>query len=168
MKITEPKLDHRAERPYMGIRVQVPMIEMEKGVIPELLGEVMAWLETQGVAPAGSPFIRYHVINMAGMMDIEMGWPVHRALPGNGRIRAGVLPPGRYVSLVYTGILNGIKGNKALLDWVKENGLTLDRWDVENGDAFRSRYESYLTDPKDEPDQTEWETEVAIKVADGK
>ena len=77
-----------------------------------------------------------------------------------------MLPAGRYASLVYTGLLNGLHGNQVLLDWVKENGLTLDRWAVENGDAFRSRYESYLTDPEDEPDQTEWETEVAIKVAE--
>ena len=61
--ITEPKLEDRNEQRYVGIRTQVPMGEIEK-VIPQLLGEVLAWLEKQGVAPAGAPFMRFHVINM--------------------------------------------------------------------------------------------------------
>jgi hypothetical protein len=29
-----------------------------------------------------------------------------------------------------------------------------------------ARYESYLTNPQEQPDPAKWETEVAIKVAD--
>ncbi len=72
--ITEPKLEDRNAQPYVGIRTQVPMKEF-KGVVPQLLGEVFAWLEKQGVPPAGAPFMRFHVINMAEKMDIEMGGP---------------------------------------------------------------------------------------------
>lgn len=163
--ITEPKLEDRKERHYMGIRTQVPMKEFKKAT-PQLLGEVFAWLEKQGVAPAGAPFMRFHVINMEAKMDIELGVPVVSALSGEGRIAAGVLPAGRYAALVYTGVRNGIKGNKALLDWGAKKGLVWDRWDAENGDAFGARVESYLTDPADEPDQDKWETEVAIRLAD--
>ncbi|GHO74952.1 hypothetical protein KSD_27230 [Ktedonobacter sp. SOSP1-85] len=66
--ITEPKLEDRKERHYMGIRTQVPMKEF-KEAIPQLLGEVFAWLEKQGVVPAGAPFMRYHVINKAVGLD---------------------------------------------------------------------------------------------------
>ena len=166
MKITEPKLSDREAQHYMGIRTQVPMKEMGKGVIPQLQGEVLVWLEKQGVAPAGAPFIRFHVIDMQAQMDIEMGWPVQSPLSGNDRVRAGVLPAGRYASLVYTGLRNGIKGNKVLLDWAAGKGLVWDRWDEANGDAFGARFESYLTDPKDEPKQAKWEIEVAIRLAD--
>jgi effector-binding domain-containing protein len=55
--------------------------------------------------------MRYHVINMADKLDIELGWPVAASLTGNGRINASMLPAGRYASLIYTGIENGIKGN---------------------------------------------------------
>src|SRR5258706_15421728 len=116
MKMTEPKLDNRNEQPYMGIRTQVPAKEFSK-VIPELHSEVMAWMRKQGINPSGAPFMRYHVINMPGLMDVEMGWPVAKALTGDGRITAGVLPAGNYASLVYTGVKNGIGGNKALLEW---------------------------------------------------
>jgi effector-binding domain-containing protein len=118
------------------------------------------------VAPAGAPFIRYHVINMQAKLDIEVGAPVAGPLPGDGRVKAGVLPAGRYAALVYTGVENGIKGNQALLDWARAKGIRWDRWDDENGDAFGARYESFLTNPADEPDPAKWETEVAIRLAD--
>jgi len=162
---TEPKLEHRDEQPYVAIRTQVPMRKF-KTVIPQLLGEVFAWLEKQGVAPAGAPFMRFHVINMAAKMDLELGAPVATAVPGDDRLSAGVLPAGRYASLVYTGVKNGIKGNAALLDWGAEKGLVWDTWVAENGDGFGARLESYLTDPDEEPDPAKWETEVAIKLAD--
>jgi effector-binding domain-containing protein len=165
MKTTEPKLEDRSAQHYMGIRTQAPMTEL-KQVIPQLLGEVFGWLDKRGVAWAGPPFARFHVIDMEGIMDIEMGVPVAGALAGDGRVSPGVLPAGRYASLIYTGNENAFKGNKALLDWGAKQGLVWDRWDDENGDAFGSRYESYLTNPADEPDEAQWETEVAIRLAD--
>ena len=163
--ITEPKLEDRPEQPTVGIRTQVPMKAFKK-VIPQLLAEVFAWTEQQGIAPVGPPFMRFHVINMAGDMDVELGVPVATTMPGDGRVTAGALPAGRYATLVYTGVRNGVKANAALLDWGAAHGLVWDRQDTEAGDAFAGRYESYLTDPAEEPDQKKWETEVAIRVAD--
>lgn len=162
--MTEPKLEERAEQPYVAIRTQTAMGELGT-VIPQLDREVFAWLGKQGVEPAGAPFIRYHVIDMAAQLDIEVGVPVATALPGEGRIVAGALPAGRYATLVYTGVHNGIPANAALLAWGAEHGLVWDTWATERGDGFGSRLESYLTDPDDEPDLAKWETEVAIRLA---
>jgi len=161
--VTEPKIDERAEKPYLGIRTQTPFKGMSK-VIDKLFKELFAWAKQQGVEPAGPPFLRLHVIDMAGEMDLEVGIPVEMALPGDGRVIPGVLPAGRYASLVYIG--SGLTGNKTLLDWAKANGLAWDRWQDPKGDAFRSRYETFLTDPDMEPRKTKWEVEVAIKLAD--
>lgn len=163
--ITEPKLEDRKDQHYVGVRTQVEMREFPV-VIPQLLGETFGWLGSQGVPPAGAPFMRYHVINMESKLDIEMGVPVASATPGNGRVAPGVLPAGRYASLIYTGVANGMKGNAALLDWGAAKGLVWDSWVAENGDGFGSRFESYLTDPAVEPDMAKWETEVAIRLAD--
>ncbi|HZO90190.1 MAG TPA: GyrI-like domain-containing protein [Chthonomonadaceae bacterium] len=113
---------------------------------------------------SGPPFLRYHVIDMAGDMDIEVGFPVATPHAGEGRVSAGVLPAGRYANLIYIG--SGLAGNKALIEWARANNLAFDRWDDEKGDAFRSRYEAYLTDPRVGPRKTKWEVEVAIKLAD--
>jgi effector-binding domain-containing protein len=161
---TQPKLEDRSEQHYVGIRTQTPMNKL-RTVIPKLLDEVFAWLEKQGVAPAGAPFIRYHVINMESKLDIEMGVPVASALSGDDRISPGVLPAGRYAVLIYTGVRNGIKANAALLEWGAEKGLVWDRWEAENGDGFGARLETFLTDPDTEPDPAKWETEVAIRLA---
>src|SRR5215475_12200848 len=133
MKITEPKLEDRSEQHYAGIRTEAPMGQLPN-VIPQLLGEVFAWLGKQGMPPAGAPFIRYHVIDMEAKLDIELGVPVAAAVSGDNRVSAGVLPAGRYASLVYTGVTNGIAGNRALLDWAKEQGITWDRWNTDKGD----------------------------------
>ena len=45
--ITKPKLEDRTEQHYLGIRTQVPMKALRK-VIPQLHGEVFAFLDNQG------------------------------------------------------------------------------------------------------------------------
>jgi effector-binding domain-containing protein len=164
--MTPPLVEQREAQHYVGIRTQVPIKGLRK-TIPELLGELFASAEQQGIGPAGPPFIRYHVIDMAGLMDVELGIPVADAVVGSGRITPGVLPAGTYAVLVYTGVNNGIKANAALLDWAAKQGITWDRWDAETGDAFACRIESFLTGPDEEPDRAKWQTEVAIKTTGG-
>ena len=162
--ISEPKVEDRAEQPYMGIRTQATMQELST-VIPQRLSEVFAWLQQRGVAPAGPPFIRYHVIDMAATLEIELGVPVAGAVPGDGRVSAGMLPAGRYATLIYQDVGRGIEANAALLDWGARQGLAWDSWTAENGEGFGARFEPFLTDPQDQPDPTKWETEVAIRLA---
>lgn len=161
--VSGPKIDERAEQPYMGIRVQVPMKGMFT-VIGKLFKELHKWEKATGVKAAGTPLLRYHVIDMQGEMDIEACIPVAEPLTESGRIKPDLIPAGRYASLIYVG--NGYTGNKTLIEWAKASGLKWDRWDDPRGEGFRSRYESYLTDPAIEPKKTKWEVEVAIKLAD--
>lgn len=161
---TEPKIDTRPEQPYLGIRTQTPMKGMFK-VVDNLFKELGLWQKQHGIDSAGAPFLRYHVIDMEGVMDIEVGIPVAAAISGDECVSAGILPAGRYASLIYVG--NGYTGNKTLIEWAKANGLAWDAWDDPAGHAFRSRYERYLTDPKIQPLKSKWEVEVAIKLVDG-
>jgi len=161
--IGKPKIDTRTEQPYMGIRTIAPFKGMSKA-IGKLSDEMNAWVNEHKVKTAGPPFLRYHVIDMRGCMDIEFGFPVRKTLPNDGQVKACVLPAGRYASLIYSG--GGISGNRALIEWVHAQGMDFDRWDTEQGDNFRSRYETYLTDPKVEPRRSRWDIEVAIKLAD--
>ncbi len=159
--IGQPILDHRGEKPYLGIRIQTPMKGMS-AVVTRLFKELSVWATQNGVEVVGPPFLRYHVIAMDADMDIEACIPTLADPPDAGRVSPGVLPAGRYASLVYTG--SGYAGNKALVEWAKSNEIAWDRWDDEKGDAFRARYESYLTDPAKEPRRKNWEVEVAIKL----
>jgi effector-binding domain-containing protein len=161
--ISAPQIDERPERLYMGIRAIAPFRSMFAEV-DKLLKELRKWVNAHGIAEEGPFFLRYHVIDMDGPMDIEVGFVVAEHLPGDERVKPDTLPTGRYASLIYTG--SGLKGNKALLNWAKDQGLALDRWNEPEGDAFRCRYEAYLTDYRIEHRKTKWEIELAIKLAD--
>jgi hypothetical protein len=102
---------------------------------------------------------------MAGPMDVEVGVVTPGPVEGDGRVTADVLPAGRYAALTY--LNHGLRANRALLDWVQEQGLQLDRADSEAGDRFACRYELYLTDPRSERMKTRWRIELAMLLADG-
>jgi hypothetical protein len=161
--IGKPKIEPRPAQVYMGIRTLAPFSGMSK-VITKLSKEMNRWIMDRNIVPVGPPILRYHVIDMRGFMDLTFGIPVATALPADGPVAAGTLVAGRYASLIYSG--SGLAGNKALIEWVHGNQLEFDRWDTAEGDNFRCRYESFLTDPKVEPRKTRWEIEVAIKLAD--
>jgi effector-binding domain-containing protein len=163
---SKPKLDQRSEQQYVGIRTQVPMQDMP-AAIDKAFTELFAWLGTRGIAPAGAPLIRYHIINMTEKMDIEMGVPIAAVVSGDERVCGGTLPAGCYASLIHTGHYSGlIETTRVLIEWAKANGIMWDRWDDPQGDAFRSRLEIYLTNPAEVPDSSQWQTEIAIKLAD--
>ena len=161
--IGEPKIDTRPKQVYMGIRTIAPFKGMFK-VVNRIADELHTWVDEHRIKTSGPPFLRYHVIDMRGSMDISFCVPVRKAFPEGGQVKADVLPAGRYASLVYSG--GGISGNRALIEWVRAKSMDFDRWDTEQGDNFRSRYETYLTDPKVEPRKSKWKIEVAIKLAD--
>jgi len=160
---TEPKISLRDEQPYMGIRVKTPFKGMF-AVVDKLLKELRTWVKAHGIADEGPFLLRYHVIDMAGIMDIEVGFIVGKPLGGDERVKPGVLPKGRYAQLTYTHY--ALRAIKALLGWIKANHIQVDRWNNPEGDAFACRYEAYLTDYRIEPQKKAWEIELAIKLAD--
>lgn len=161
--IGKPKIDKRPKQAYMGIRTIAPFKGMFK-VIGRIANELNNWVDENKIKTSGPPFLRYHIIDMRGSMDISYCVPVRKTLPDDGDVKADFIPAGRYASLIYSG--GGISGNRAVIEWVRGQGLDFDRWDTEQGDNFAGRYETYLTDPKVEPRKSRWQIEVAIKLAD--
>ena len=160
--IGKPKIDKRSKMIYMGIRAIVPFKGMSKE-IGKLADELNDWVAVNKIKTAGPPFLRYHVIDMSGFMDISFCVPIKKALPNDGNVKADFVPAGRYAHLIYSG--GGISGNRALIEWVRAQGMDFDRWDTDQGDNFAGRYETYLTDPSVEPRKSKWKIEVAIKLA---
>lgn len=161
----QPMIEQRAALPYAGIAMQFPMDGFPAAVdaaFPELFG----WLAGRGIQPAGPPFIRYHVIDMPAELDVEFGVPVVAAVPGDDRVRAGVLPAGRYVTLRHTGPYDGlVASNAALQDWAKARGITFGSRETGHGEAWPGRVEHYLTDPSAEPDPAKWQVDIAYLVS---
>jgi effector-binding domain-containing protein len=163
--ITSPKVVERGEQPYVAVKSVVSMKEIG-AVAGKFLGEVFGWAAGHGLAPAGAPFFKYNAIDMERGLEIEFGVPTANLVTGDDRVIAGVLPAGRYASLVHRGPYEQLlDANAALLDWIKEQGLAMDVSESPQGDRFGGRLEIYLTDPAVEKDPDKWETEVAIKLA---
>jgi effector-binding domain-containing protein len=160
--ISPPRIEYREEKHTVGIRMHAPF----KGMFAEAdkrLKELRVWVKRHDIADEGPFFSRYHVIDMNGFMDLEVGFMVSTPLAGDERVKPGILPAGRYATLTYSG--SGLRGNKALIEWARENGVVWDRWDDPAGDAFRCRYETYTTHVRLVPRKTK-DVELAIKVTD--
>lgn len=158
-----PEITERAEQPYVAIRADVTMEQLPG--LADRLGEVFGWLAEHGAAPAGAPFFRYHVIDMASLLTVEAGVPVAAAVEGDDRVTAGVLPAGRYGTAIHVGPYDGLIGAvDNLLQWADSQGLEWDKSDAADGEHWGGRLEIYLTDPREQPDPATWETQLAFRL----
>jgi len=162
-EIGAPGIDHRTARQYVGLRIITPFEGMFAQT-DKLFKELRQWVNAHGLADQGPYFLRYHVIDMKGLMDVEAGFVLTSQQTGDERVKSGVLPAGRYAHLTYSRY--ALRGNQALLSWVKENKLEADRKDTPKGEVFGCRYEAYLTDYRTEPRKTKWQVNLAIRLRD--
>lgn len=156
---SEPvKLQDRTAVAYAAVRARLSLGELGPA-LAKLWPEVSAWLDEQGIVPAGRPLIRYHVIDMPEV-EISVGLPVASGAVGDGRIEVAELPAGRYAVLVHVGPYEGlVQANADLQSWAADHGVAFDGSDGAPG--WAGRVEFYLTDPMDDPDPLAWRTEVA-------
>ena len=164
MELLEPpRLVERPRQDYLGIRVVTPFRGM-LSVRDELLKELSSWLAGHGADDVGPFFLRLHVIDMSGPMDVEVGVITPGALAGDARVRPGTLPAGRYATLTYRD--HSLRANRALIEWAADHDLAFDRSESPEGDHFACRYEAFLTDPRTEPRKTKWAVELNFRVAE--
>ncbi|MFE2378118.1 GyrI-like domain-containing protein [Streptomyces sp. NPDC059398] len=171
-----PVAAERAAQPYAAIKETVTMDTFP--VVADRLSEVFGWLAERGIEPAGAPFFRYDVIDVERGMEVEAGVPVARPPEGaaggtdsmdadTGEVFAGTLPAGRYLTVTHIGHPDELLGVTAgLLEYAAARGM---EWDVEKADVVEEwgcRLEIYKTDPREEPDMSKWETELAFRLAD--
>jgi effector-binding domain-containing protein len=159
-----PQIQVRAAQHYAAIPAAVPMDGISAAAdqaYPALFG----WLASQGIPPAGPPFIRYLVIDMARELQLELGVPIAAPIAVSGHIQSGTLPAGRYAVLRHTGPYDGlVASNAALQQWAADHGIEFDASEANGVSTWRGRAEHYLTDPSQEPDPAKWETDVAYLI----
>jgi effector-binding domain-containing protein len=100
---------------------------------------------------------------MDNELELEAGVPVASLVEGTGEIRPGVLPAGRYATVVHTGHPDTlVTATRDLLEWAAERDL---EWDSD-GETWGCRLEEYLSDPDEVPDMREWQTRLAFRLHD--
>ena len=140
-------------QPIVGIRTTTSMEEIAQA-IGALFGEVMDYLNQNGLSPAGMPFTIYHEMDR-DRLDMECGMPVASAVEGTERVRSGELPAGKMVTVTHMGPYEQLGQTwSALKDWMEKQGLQ----------AAGAPWEVYVTDPGAEPDQSKWRTDIFFPV----
>jgi effector-binding domain-containing protein len=169
----EPRVEERPASPYVGIHSRVTGEAQFRRAVDDGFPELFAWLEENGVPPAGPPFIRYLALDAnEEPVEIELAVPVASEVRVEGRLRAGALPAGRYATLLHVGPYNSTKepdlaaARAELLRWAEQQDIELDSSRTDGGTRFRACVEHYMTDPRREPDPSKWRTELAYLAAE--
>src|SRR6187551_1513588 len=90
----------KPERSYLGIRFDTPFGGMF-ALVTKVLKELRKWSKENSLADEGPYFVRYYHCDMTSIMDVEVGLMTNSELVGQGRIKPGSLPKGKYATLVY-------------------------------------------------------------------
>ena len=162
--LTLPETLERPERPYIFVSFTLTMAQMQQPA-RDGFPQLFAYLDRQGLKPAGAPFYNYRRIDMSATLDVEAGIEVDRPVRGEGAVQAGILPSGRFLGLAWHGhpdqlmVVTGM-----LIGWARLTQQDFDMHTAPDGDHFACRLEYYESDPAQVPDMTQWVTRLAFKL----
>jgi effector-binding domain-containing protein len=152
MNDTQPEIIERQEQHAVVMRIRAAVQDLPR-VFGEAYGELGAYLGESGVEPSGMPFAAYHNLDMHDM-DVEIGFQVPRALPGRGRIQAGTIPGGSWITAVHIGPYDSLQAvYDTLMQEMQEKGL----------EPTGVAYEFYFSPPDTPPDEIKTEVGFPLK-----
>ena len=139
----------RAPQPTAVVRSTIAVTE-----IPKFLGHayeaVMQVLASQGITPVGEPFACY-MGQPTTTVQIEAGFPVGAACVPSGEVVPSELPGGSMATGTHFGPYETmVETYKDLTKWITVRGLI----------PSEAMWETYLTDPQQEPDPAKWRTQI--------
>lgn len=116
-------LTEQRPQPVLSIRTKTSVEKLPQ-VIREAYQEIMKYLNELEELPAEAPFCAYYNLDMENL-DVEMGFPVSKKLPGQNAIQCKEIPGGKRVSYMYRGPYKEMeKPYKEITRWINEKGLT--------------------------------------------
>ena len=134
------ELKEQAAQPALSLRTRTPVQDLPQ-VIGRAYGAILQYLGELGEYPASAPFAAYYNMDMQDL-DVELGFPVAKKLPGKGEIKARQIPGGKFATCLHIGPYSEVgPAYEALSQWVKDNGY----------EAIGVSYEVYLNDPSQTP-----------------
>jgi effector-binding domain-containing protein len=144
-----PQITQTADQFTAFIRLTIPRKEI-RNVMGPGIGELMAAVAAQGIAPAG-PLFSHHLRMDPDIFDFEISVPVTSPVAAVGRVKPGKWPVTKVARTVYRGDYEGLsKAWGEFNDWIAAHGHRPgpDLW------------ECYVTGPESSPDPGAWRTEL--------
>jgi effector-binding domain-containing protein len=125
-----------ATQSTLSVRTRASVQQLSQ-VLGKVYGSIAQYLGELGEAPAGAPFVAYYNMDMQNL-DMEIGFPVAKPLPGKGEIHASQIPAGLRAACVHEGPYQEVgTAYETLTKFVHDRGYKT------SGIA----YEFYLNDP---------------------
>ena len=118
--LTPPRIVERAATHYAAVteEVHIPFGE----AIGPAMGEAAQYLNV-AAGSFGPAMFKYDVIDMPRLV-VGFGFITPGPVPGAGRVKAGVLPAGKYVTATYTGHYdNLVQATGEVIDWARRNNV---------------------------------------------
>lgn len=144
-----PRITQTEPQRTAVIHLTIPRSEI-RNVMGPGIGELMATISAQGIAPAG-PWFTHHLRMDPDTFDFEIGVPVSREVAATGRVTPGRLPAARVARTVFHGNYEGLG----------EAWRELDAWIAAHGhEAAADLWESYVSGPESSTDPAMWRTEL--------
>ena len=144
-----PQIIQTPARLTAVVRLLIARADIQKVMGPSI-GEVLATVAAQGLAPAGVVF-SHHFRMQPDVFDFEVGVPVATAVQETGRVKAAHWPAARVAHTVYVGGYAGLGAAWGEFKaWVAAQGLqpASDLW------------ECYAAGPESGLDSSQWRTEL--------
>jgi effector-binding domain-containing protein len=137
------EIKDQPSQPTLSVRARAAVQDLPV-VFGKAFGSIGQLLSEIGEEPAGMPFAAYFNMDMQNL-DLEIGFPVKKKLPGKGEIQASEIPAGKYASTMYVGPYDKIQpAYEALLAYAKEKGF----------EYANIAYEFYYDGPEVPPEKT--------------
>lgn len=131
------------------IHLTIPRDEIQEVMGPGI-GEVMAAIAAQGIAPAG-PWFTHHLKMDPEIFDFEICVPVSSPVTPVGRVQAGQLPAAKVARTVFHGNYDGLGDAWGeFTDWIEAQGHK----------QAQDLWECYVKGPESSPNPADWRTEL--------
>jgi effector-binding domain-containing protein len=127
----------RGEQPALTIRTRTAIQNMPT-LLGETYGKIAAYLKQAGKRMSDVPFVAYYNMDMKDL-DVEIGFPVAEALPGNDEVKPSSIPAGKYVAAMHRGPYTEMEPfYKEMMEWMKDHKF----------EATGTAYEVYYNGPE--------------------
>lgn len=148
----EIKMEETKDQPTLFVKKNVSVTELPK-ILGATFMAVINHIWELGEQPTGDAFVGYFNLDM-DHLQLEIGFPVAKPLPGKGEIEAGTIPAGKQVTCLYKGpYMQMPAAYEEIQAWIASNGYT----------PIGPVYECYLNSPEEVP-ETELLTRIIFPV----